>query len=449
MIALPFHPSNVYSIRELNENLDDILHDTETKGNAQLDNVSFSLRDKVRGGKLYADQGVIAGCAGGIYESVCDAADILRGNSIGSDVFSLSIYPASQPTFLELTRNGVIADIMLSGATVRSAFCGPCFGAGDVPFNNGFSIRHATRNFPNREGAKPINGQVASVALMDAKSVAASAINNGAITPATELELKYSKPTYFFDKTVYSNRVYFGYGKASPSVNLILGPNITDWPEFPPLPEHLLLKVASYITDPVTTTDELIPSGDTSSYRSNPQALSEFTLSRKDPAYVERAKQVREIAKQWQLDGDLPEDWKLISDLVSEEINPRNTGIGSLIYAIKPGDGSAREQAASCQRVLGGYANIVKEYATKRYRSNLMNWGMLPFILDEDPEFGIGDLIYIPNIRKVVENHETNLSAYVVQMKALNPLKLKLGSMAQSEAQIILAGCLMNYYRGN
>jgi len=449
MIALPFHPSNVYSIKELNENLDDILHETETKGNAQLDNVSFSLRDKVRDGKLYADQGVIAGCAGGIYESVCDAADILRGNSIGSDVFSLSVYPASQPTFLELTRNGAIADIMLSGATVRSAFCGPCFGAGDVPFNNGFSIRHATRNFPNREGAKPINGQVASVALMDAKSVAASAINNGAITPATELEVKYTKPTYFFDKVVYDNRVYFGYGKASPSVNLILGPNITDWPEFSPLPDHLLLKVASYITDPVTTTDELIPSGDTSSYRSNPQALSEFTLSRKDPAYVGRAKEVREIAKQWQLDGELPEDWKFIHNVVREEINSQNMGIGSLIYAIKPGDGSAREQAASCQRVLGGYANIVKEYATKRYRSNLMNWGMLPFILEEEPEFGIDDLIYVPNIRKAVENHETSLSAYIVQMKSLSPLKLKLGSIAESEAQIILAGCLMNYYRGN
>ncbi|MDR1559384.1 MAG: hydratase [Clostridiales bacterium] len=447
MIALPFHPSNVYEIDELNANLDDILRDAEVKGNAQLEKVSFSLRDKVRDGKLFADQGVISGCAGGTFENICRAADILRGKSTGSGAFGLSVYPSSQPVFLELTKNGAIADIMEAGATVRSAFCGPCFGAGDVPFNNGFSVRHTTRNFPSREGSKPTNGQVASVALMDARSVAATAINNGAITPATELESRYTKPAYYFNRKVYDNRVYNGFGKPDPSARVQLGPNITDWPEIPALPEHLLLKVASYITDPVTTTDELIPSGDTSSYRSNPLALAEFTLSRKDPEYVGRAKEIREIASKWQSGGELPGEWKDILNLLGEDYSPANTGIGSVIYAVKPGDGSAREQAASCQRVLGGWANIVREYATKRYRSNLMNWGMLPFALEDGPEFGLNAVIFAPGVREAVQSGAESLTAYVVEDGVLRPFTLKLNPMAGIESESVLAGCLMNYYR--
>ncbi|MDR2648607.1 MAG: hydratase [Clostridiales bacterium] len=447
MIALPFHPSNVYTIDELNANLDDILRETEVKGGAQLGKASFSLRDKVRDGRLYADQGVIAGCAGGTFENICDAADILRGKSIGNGEFALSVYPSSQPVFLELTKNGAAADIMESGAVVRSAFCGPCFGAGDVPFNNGLSIRHTTRNFPSREGSKPANGQVASVALMDARSVAATAINNGAVTPATDADVRYIKPAYYFNKKVYDNRVYNGYGRPDPSVRLKLGPNITDWPEIPSLPEHLLLKVASYITDPVTTTDELIPSGDTSSYRSNPIALSEFTLSRKDPAYVRRAKDIRGIELKWQSGGELTEEWKNILNVLGGDYNPANTGVGSVIYAVKPGDGSAREQAASCQRVLGGRANIVKEYATKRYCSNLINWGILPFVFEEEPPFGLNDVIFAPDARKAVENGAESLTAYVMKDNAPRPFKLQLKPMTGNEAAIILAGCLMNYYR--
>ena len=379
MIAMPFHPSNIYTIEELNANLLDILDEVEKTGAKQLDNdtIKFSLKDKVKNGKLIVEQGVIAGCAGGTYENICDAADIIRGNSIGNGEFALSVYPSSQPVFLSLVENGKIADIMMSGATVRSAFCGPCFGAGDVPANNCLSIRHSTRNFPNREGSKITSGQIASVALMDARSIAATAINKGVITPATDLDVNYTKPKYFFNGEVYENRCYNGYGKADPTAELRFGPNITDWPAMSALTDDIVLKIVSFITDPVTTTDELIPSGETSSYRSNPLKLAEFALSRKDPAYVGRAKEVQKAEKA-RLDGKDPVEafgeLKAVNEAIKKEypdFDIRKTGIGSTIYAVKPGDGSAREQAASCQKVLGGWANIAKEYATKRYRSNL------------------------------------------------------------------------------
>ena len=385
MIAMPFHPSNVYTIEELNANLMDILDDVEKRALVSLDNntVKYTLKDKVRNGKLYVEQGVIAGCAGGGFENICDAADILRGKYIGADEFSLSVYPASQPVFMELVKNGAVADLMATGATIRTAFCGPCFGAGDVPANNGLSIRHSTRNFPNREGSKITNGQVASVALMDARSIAATAANKGYLTAATDVDVDFTKPKYFYDSTIYENRVYNGVGKADPNVDIKFGPNITDWPAMSSLTDHLVLKVASVIHDPVTTTDELIPSGETSSFRSNPLGLAEFTLSRKDPQYVGRAKQIQLSEKARTVGEDIyasNEELKAVFDTINKEfaVDPKTTEIGSMIYAVKPGDGSAREQAASCQKVLGGLANIAKEYATKRYRSNLINWGMLP-----------------------------------------------------------------------
>lgn len=453
MIAMPFHPSNVYSIEELNSNLNDILVDVEKKAGISLDNkVKFTLRDKIHNGKLYVEQGVIAGCAGGGFENICDAADILRGTSIGSDEFSLSVYPASQPVFMELVKNGRIADIMATGATVRTAFCGPCFGAGDVPANNGLSIRHSTRNFPNREGSKITNGQIASVALMDARSIAATAANKGYLIAATDIDVNFTKPKYYFDKSIYENRVYDGVGKADPSVEIKFGPNIVDWPKMSALTDNLLLKVVSVIHDPVTTTDELIPSGETSSYRSNPLGLAEFTLSRKDPAYVGRAKEIQK-AEEARISNESPID--AVNELdpiftsikeVFTDVNNKNTGIGSTIYAVKPGDGSAREQAASCQKVLGGWANIAKEYATKRYRSNLINWGMLPFVLEEELCFDNGDYLFVPNIIESIKEKKTSIKAYVVN-KSMKEFELKLGELTDDEREIILKGCLINYYK--
>ena len=454
MIAMPFHPSNVYSIEELNANLDDILADVEKKAGISLDNkIQFSLRDKVHNGRLYVEQGVIAGCAGGGYENICDAADILKGTSIGNDEFSLSVYPASQPVFMELVKNGRIAELMATGATIRTAFCGPCFGAGDVPANKGLSIRHSTRNFPNREGSKITNGQIASVALMDARSIAATAANKGYLTAATDIDVNFTKPKYYFDKSIYDNRVFNGIGKADPSAELKFGPNIVDWPAMSALTDNLLLKVVSVIHDPVTTTDELIPSGETSSYRSNPLGLAEFTLSRKDPAYVGRAKEVQKAEKARMANEspiDALDELAPIFESIKEkfsDVNNDNTGIGSTIYAVKPGDGSAREQAASCQKVLGGWANIAKEYATKRYRSNLINWGMLPFIYEEDICFDNGDYLFIPNIIEAIKEKKSTIKAYVVNQN-MKEFELKLGDLTDDEREIILKGCLINYYRG-
>ena len=453
MIAMPFHPSNVYSIEELNSNLSEILADVERKAGISLDNkVKFTLRDKIHNGRLYVEQGILAGCAGGGFENICDAADILRGSSIGSDEFSLSVYPASQPIFMELVKNGRIVDIMETGATVRTAFCGPCFGAGDVPANNGLSIRHSTRNFPNREGSKITNGQIASVALMDARSIAATAANKGYLIPATEVDVNFTKPKYYFDKSIYKNRVYDGVGKADSSVKLKFGPNIVDWPKMSALTDNLLLKVVSVIHDPVTTTDELIPSGETSSYRSNPLALAEFTLSRKDPQYVKKAKEIQKAEKA-RISNKSPIDamneLEAILALINEKctnINNENTGIGSTIYAVKLGDGSAREQAASCQKVLGGWANIAKEYATKRYQSNLINWGMLPLIYKDEPCFENGDYIFIPNIVKAIKTKNNFINAYIVN-KSMKEIQFNLGELTDDERKIILKGCLINYYK--
>ena len=452
MIAMPFHPSNVYSIEELNNNLEDILRDVEKKALVSLDNnkdINFTLTDKIHNGKLYVEQGVIAGCAGGVFENICDAADILRGKYIGSDEFSLSVYPASQPIFMELVKNGAIADLMETGATVRTAFCGPCFGAGDVPSNKGLSIRHSTRNFPNREGSKVTNGQIASVALMDARSIAATAANKGYLTAATDVDVNFTKPKYFFDKKIYENRVYNGVGKADPSVEIKFGPNIVDWPEMFPLTDNVLLKTVSMIHDPVTTTDELIPSGETSSYRSNPLGLAEFTLSRKDPAYVGKAKEVQKAEKArlagediYAVDPQLKDVYETIQK--SFDVKPEETEIGSVIFAVKPGDGSAREQAASCQRVLGGMANIAREYATKRYRSNLINWGMLPFIFDGDLPFDKDDYILVKDVKDAIANKKDSVKAYVVN-KGMKEMEFKLGRLTDDEREIILKGCLINY----
>ncbi len=454
MIAMPFHPSNTYTIEELNANLEDILADVEKKAQISLDGkIPFTLRDKIHNGRLYVEQGIIAGCAGGGFENICDATDILAGHSIGADEFSLSVYPASQPIFMELVKNGSVAKLMETGATIRTAFCGPCFGAGDVPANKGLSIRHSTRNFPNREGSKITNGQIASVALMDARSIAATAVNKGYLTAATDIDVNFTKPKYFFDKTIYDNRVYNGVGKADPSVEIKFGPGIVDWPSMVPLTEDIMLRVVSEIHDPVTTTDELIPSGETSSYRSNPLGLAEFTLSRKDPAYVGRAKQVR-AAEEIRRTGACPmkEDEEVsaafrVVKAAYPDLKARATEIGSTIYAVKPGDGSAREQAASCQRVLGGLANIAKEYATKRYRSNLINWGMIPFIFEEEElPFHNLDFIFIPGIRTAIINKATKVKAYVVR-DTLEEFELQIKEMTDDERQIILDGCLINFYK--
>lgn len=452
MIAMPFHPSNAYTIEELNANLMDILDDCEKRAKVSLDGkVDFTLKDKVRNGKLYVEQGIIAGCAGGGFENICEAADILRGTSIGADEFTLSIYPASTPIYMELAKNGVLADLIATGSVVKTAFCGPCFGAGDTPANNAFSIRHSTRNFPNREGSKIQNGQISSVALMDARSIAATAANQGYLTAATDVDADITKRKYFFDKSIYENRVYDGVGKPDSSVEIKFGPNIKDWPAMAPLPENLVLKVVSEIHDPVTTTDELIPSGETSSYRSNPLGLAEFTLSRKDPAYVGRAKEIQKAQKAIEADrcpcSAVPE-LKPIMDKIKEHysVSRANVGIGSTIFAVKPGDGSAREQAASCQKVLGGWANIAKEYATKRYRSNLINWGMLPFIIQEELPFANGDFIFIPGIAEAVRNKTEIIKAYVVN-KDMKEFSLTLGQLTDNEREIILKGCLINYNR--
>ena len=456
MIAMPFHPSNTYTIDELNANLMDILDDCEKRAEVSFDGaVKLDLKSKVRDGKLYVDQGIIAGCAGGGFENICDAADILKGKSIGANEFTLSVYPASTPVYMELVKNGAVASLMETGAIVKTAFCGPCFGAGDTPANNAFSIRHSTRNFPNREGSKVQNGQVASVALMDARSIAATAANKGILTSAADMDVNYTKPKYFFDKTIYENRVFDSKGVADPSVEIQFGPNIKDWPAMSALPEHMVLKVVSEIHDPVTTTDELIPSGETSSFRSNPLGLAEFALSRKDPAYVGRAKEVQKAQKAIE-EGKNPEEGfaeiaPVIETIKKEytDVTKENLGVGSTIFAVKPGDGSAREQAASCQKVLGGWANIANEYATKRYRSNLINWGMLPFLIPEgELPFRNGDYLFVPEIREAIEQKKTEIDAFVVKDGKLVPFTLQMGELTEDERTIILKGCLINYYRG-
>lgn len=455
MIAMPFHPSNTYTIEELNANLMDILDDVEKKAQVSLDGkIPFTLKDKVHDGRLYVEQGIIAGCAGGGFENICDAADILRGTSIGSDAFTLSVYPASTPIYMEIAKNGVLADLMQTGAIVKTAFCGPCFGAGDTPANNALSIRHSTRNFPNREGSKVQNGQISSVALMDARSIAATAANKGYLTAATDFDVKYTKPRYFFDKAIYENRVFDSKGIADPDTEIQFGPNIKDWPEMPALTENLVLKVVSEIHDPVTTTDELIPSGETSSFRSNPLGLAEFTLSRKDPEYVPLAKEIQAAEKAREI-GNCPLEavpelkpvWDKLKELCPD-MDSSNTGIGSTIFAVKPGDGSAREQAASCQKVLGGWANIANEYATKRYRSNLINWGMLPLLIKAgDLPFKKGDYLFLPGIRKAVEEKAEEIKIYVAG-DSCTEFTVKIGDLTDDEREIILKGCLINYYRG-
>ena len=455
MIAMPFHPSNTYTIDELKANLDDILADVEKKAQISLDGkVPYTLRDKVIDGKLYVDQGIIAGCAGGGFENICAAADILKGKSIGADAFTLSVYPASTPIYMELAKNGVLANLLETGAVVKTAFCGPCFGAGDTPANNAFSIRHTTRNFPNREGSKIQNGQISSVALMDARSIAATAANKGFLTSAEEYTGGYTGQKYFFDKTIYENRVFDSKGVADPSVEIQFGPNIKDWPKMSALPENLIVKVVSEIHDPVTTTDELIPSGETSSYRSNPLGLAEFTLSRKDPAYVGRAKEIQ-IAQKAIEEGKCPAEalpeLKPVMEVIKKsypQVSKENLGVGSTIFAVKPGDGSAREQAASCQKVLGGWANVANEYATKRYRSNLINWGMLPFLIQEGKlPFVNGDYLFFPEIRQAVENKADVIKGYVVGQEGLKEFEVTLGELTDDEREIILKGCLINYNR--
>ena len=455
MIAMPFHPSNTYTIEDMNKNLMDVLHDCEQKALVSLDGqVDFKLTDKVRDGKLYVEQGIIAGCAGGGFENLCAAADIIKGKSIGADEFTLSVYPASTPIYMELVKNGAAAALMESGAIVKTAFCGPCFGAGDTPSNNSLSIRHSTRNFPNREGSKLQNGQIASVALMDARSIAATAANKGYLTPATDLDVEYTGRKYHFDSSIYANRVFDSKGVADPSVEIKFGPNIKDWPKMSALPENMILKVVSEIHDPVTTTDELIPSGETSSYRSNPLGLAEFTLSRKDPAYVGRAKEVRAAQEAVEANSNPVEALAELAPVIDAihakyaDVTNENIGIGSTIFAVKPGDGSAREQAASCQKVLGGWANIANEYATKRYRSNLINWGMLPFLIEKgDLPFANGDYIFLPDVRKAVETKAAEFEAYVVKDGSLTPFALKMGELTDDEREIILKGCHINYNR--
>ena len=456
MIALPFHPSNTYEIDELNANLSDILREVEREAeHVGSGRASYTLTDKIKNGKLQVQQGVIAGCAGGNYTNVVEAANVLRGKNCGNGEFSLSVYPSSQPVFIDLARKGVISSLMESGAIIRTAFCGPCFGAGDTPCNNGLSIRHTTRNFPNREGSKPGNGQMSAVALMDARSIAATAANGGVLTSAEAFDCWGEVPEYKFDDTVYRNRVYYGFGKGEEKEELVYGPNIKDWPGMSPLTDNILLRVCSKIMDPVTTTDELIPSGETSSYRSNPLGLAEFTLSRRDPEYVCRSKEVDRMEKErvsagnsWEAGPELSQIYKVIRTLSGQEqIKECETEVGSMIYAVKPGDGSAREQAASCQRVIGGLANITREYATKRYRSNVMNWGMIPFQMKEEPNFEVGDYIFVPGIRKALDGDMQDIKAYVIKEGKAEEITLYITDMTPKEREIVKAGCLINYNR--
>jgi aconitate hydratase len=455
-IAMPFHPSNVYTIRELQKNAADILAKVEEDGiqSVGVPGLGFKLREKFRNGGIFAEQAIVAGCSGGIFENVTAVADILDEASIGSGAFSMSLYPDSQPTYVELIKNGSIAKLMDAGVIIRAAFCGPCFGAGDTPANGGFSIRHTTRNFPNREGSKPGEGQIASVGLMDARSIAATARNGGRLTAADELDISYSAPKFFFDGAIYGNRVYDGTGKPELDTPLTLGPNIKDWPRIPALADDLLIRVVSYITDPVTTTDELIPSGETASYRSNPLRLAEFTLSRKDPGYLARAKAVHALEKRreggWNPaeDGDLSKVYEKIRTLPGHsDIDPKCVGIGSAIYAHKPGDGSAREQAASCQRVLGASANLALEYATKRYRSNLINWGILPFLVEDAALFEQGDYFFLPGIRKAVAE-QSGIEAYVLG-SGVSKIRLSIGDLTDVERRVLMDGCLINHYRSS
>ncbi len=455
-IAMPFHPSNIYTIEELKANPLDIMNHVQTQGIKQFDNpnIKFDLVSKVRNGEIYADQGIVAGCSGGTYDNIVDIADIMDGKSIGNGIFKMSVYPASQPAYIDMVRNGTIEKLMNAGVIVRSAFCGPCFGAGDTPANQEFSIRHTTRNFPNREGSKPTEGQLSYVALMDARSIAATAINEGKLTAATEIDVTYTKPAYHFNKNIYNKRVFNGVGKTELDTELKFGPNIKDWPTIPSLTDDLLLKVISYITDPVTTTDELIPSGETSSYRSNPIRLAEFTLSRKDPTYVGKAKEVQK----YEIERENGKDPSTVSEEINkvyekirtikgfENVDPRNIGIGSTIFANKPGDGSAREQAASCQRVLGGWANIAREYATKRYRSNLINWGMVPFIIEAEPVFKRDEFIFIPNLRNAILDGKAEIKAYVVGER-ITEFTLFIDNLTEDERCIIAEGCIINYYK--
>ncbi len=453
VIAMPMHPSNTYTIHELLENAQDILHEVETEANRQLEGVQMDLMSKWRGGAVWVDQGEIAGCSGGTYDNICAAADILRGKSCGNGVFTLSIYPGSMPALAEMVRNGYAADLISAGAVMRECFCGPCFGAGDTPANGEFSVRHTTRNFPNREGSKPGEGQICSVALLDARSIAATAANGGRLTAATDIGVEYTNPAYHFEAGIYEKRVYSGWGNPEPETELKFGPNIKDWPEMPELTDDLLVKVCSYITDPVTTTDEMIPSGETSSFRSNPERLSEFALSRRDPQYVGRSKEVRRIERDRRAGYGLPEEIKKVYaalDRAGIENDPENTDIGSTIFANMPGDGSAREQAASCQRVVGASANFARQYATKRYRSNCINWGMVPFLVENPEVFELGDYIFIPNVRRAVLENQEKFPAYAVKPDGtVNAFPVSTGVLTETERQIIADGCLINYYKNN
>ena len=452
-IAMPMHPSNTYTIRELLENPRDILHEVQEAANRQLRGAKLEIESKYHDGGIWVEQGEIAGCAGGTFDNICAAADILRGQSIGNGAFSLSIYPGSMPALAELIKNGRATDLIAAGALMRECFCGPCFGAGDTPANGEFSIRHTTRNFPNREGSKPNEGQMSAVALMDARSIAATAIHGGRLTPATDLDIEYTQPEYHYDAGIYAKRVYDGWGRPEPDHPLKFGPNIKDWPEQPALTDDLLVKVCSYITDPVTTTDELIPSGETSAYRSNPERLSEFALSRRDPGYVGRSKAVRQIERDRRGDGTLPEEVKDVYAALKKaglSADPENTDIGSAIFANMPGDGSAREQAASCQRVMGGSANFARQYATKRYRSNCINWGMVPFLVEDPSVFALGDWVFVPGVRQAVLENRDSITAYAVAPDGrVTSFPVATGPLTEPERQIIADGCLINYYRNH